>query len=142
MTLMKNRAKGVKLLSTGTNQTPCAISKNLRLPRRAPRILWMRSIGRDSSSQSQKHRSRVFVRGNRVAKRHVPQVLQRIRQSVIRRVTRLPQQVALRKFFGCERRQSQQIVRPVLDHVDAQIVSRVDAKIRPVRVAKSEPLQF
>src|ERR1700731_4403402 len=119
-----------------------AISKKLPFPRRALRILKVRQIAGDSPHQMQEHSSGMLVCGNRLTKRHIAKILQRIRKSVIRRVTRFPQPVPLRKFLWRERRESQQIVRPILDHVDAQIVSRVNAKMRPVRVAEGEPLHL
>src|SRR5437016_8003519 len=84
----------------------------------------------------------MFVGGNRLAKRNISKILQGIRESVIPRITRFPKPVALREFLGGKRCESQQIVRTVLDHVDAQVVSRVDAEIRPASVAKNEPLEL
>ncbi len=102
----------------------------------------MGKVRRHPPRRMQKHRSGMFVRRNWLAKRHVSQVLQSIRQRVIRRITRLPEPVAFGEFLRGKRRQSQQILRSVLDHIDAQIVSREDAEIRPVRVAEREPLQL
>ncbi len=102
---------------------------------------WARSVG-ILPVECKNTGSGMFVRRNWLAKRHVSQVLQRIRQGVIRRITRLPEPVAFGEFLRGKRRQSQQIIRSVLDHVDAQIVSRVDAEVRPVRVAEREPLQL
>src|SRR5215469_1867644 len=50
--------------------------------------------------------------------------------------------IALGELLRCESCQSQQVVRAIFDHVDAQIVPRVNAKVRSAHVAKREPLQF
>src|SRR5258708_1313092 len=86
----------------------------------------------DSPRQVQKHRGGMFVRWNGRAKGHVSQILEGVGQCEVPRITGLPKPVALRKFLRRKRRKSQQIVGAVLDHVDSQIVSRVDAEIRPV----------
>src|SRR5207245_11379035 len=78
----------------------------------------------------------------RHAKCASPKSLHRTRQARIRCITRLPEPITLREFFRCECCDSQQIVGSIFDHVDAQIISGIDAEIWPVRVAKSEPLQF
>src|SRR6266481_8192759 len=83
---------------------PRAIAKNPRLPSWAPWILRMRQIRRNFPDEMQKHGRGMLVGGHRFAKRHVPQMLQRIRQSVIGRLARLPQTDAFCKFLRCKRR--------------------------------------
>src|SRR5713226_4313181 len=133
---------GSRVTRYSMTQPSRTISKNFCFPPRAPWILRMRQIGRDSPNKMQKHCGGVLVSGNRRTERHVAQILQRIRQSVIRGISRLPEPVALGEFFRCKRRQSQQIVRSVFDHVDAQVVSRVNAKVRSMRIPNREPVQL
>src|SRR5579872_1600853 len=84
----------------------------------------------------------MFVRRNGSAKRHVSQVLQSIRERVILRVARPPQAVALREFLRRKSGKPQEVVRPIFDHVDSQVVSRVDAKVWPMCIAQSESFKF
>jgi len=102
----------------------------------------MREIGRDSPSQMKKNRRGVFVRGHRLSKGDVTQVLQRIGKSVVRRIAAFPQPVPLGELLGRESCQPEEIVRPILDHVDSEVVPGIDVKIRPICVAKSESLEF
>ena len=102
----------------------------------------MREISRDSSSQMKENRRGVFVRGNRFSKREVTQVLQRIGKNVVRRIAGFPQSVPLGEFLGRESCQPEEIVRPILDHVDSEVVPCIDAKVWPICVAKSESFEF
>src|ERR1700736_5115477 len=102
----------------------------------------MRAIRGDSLREMQKHRSRMFVGGNGLAKGNVAEILQRVGDSVVDRVAGFPKAVAFGKFFGSEGSEAKQIVRAVLDHVDAEIVSRVNAKIGPMLVAKRQSTEF
>src|SRR2546429_2336454 len=58
-----------------------AISKNLRLPFWPLRVFRMRQTRRNSSREMKKHRRRMFVRLNGIAKRNVSQMLQGDRKS-------------------------------------------------------------
>src|ERR1700679_2813075 len=84
----------------------------------------------------------MFVSGNGGAKGHASQVWQGVRKGVVLRVSGFPEPVALGEFFRRESGKSQQIVRSVLDHVDSQVVSCVDAKLRAVFISKGESLQL
>ncbi len=95
----------------------------------------MRRARWDASRQVQEHCGGMLVRGNRLAKRHIPQVLQCVGHRVISRVARFPQAVALRKLSRSKRGQPQQVVRAVLDHIYSQVVASVNLKLRPVRIA-------
>src|SRR5579862_734292 len=84
----------------------------------------------------------MFVRRNGSAKRHLSQVLQSVRERVVFRVSRLPKAVSLREFLRRKSSKTQQVVRSIFDHVDSQVVSRVDAKVWPMCIAQSEPFKF
>src|SRR5437773_977596 len=71
-------SRSSRLTRFSMTQPPHTIPKNLRLPRRPPRILRMGQVGGNPPNEMQKHGSGMFVRRNRFAKRHVPQILQRI----------------------------------------------------------------
>src|SRR6266852_2270504 len=94
---------------------------------------------RYTPKQIKEHRRGVFVGGHRSAKYHVSQMLQRVRESVISKLTGCPQTIAFGEFLGRQGGQSEQIVGAVFDHVDAQIVSRIDTEVRPVRVSQGKP---
>src|SRR2546429_1515677 len=119
-----------------------AISKKLRLPFWPLRVFRMRQTRRNSSREMKKHRRRMFVRLNGIAKRNVSQMLQGIRQRIVRGIPFGPEAVPLRKLLRCKRGQPEQIIGSVLDHVDAQIVSCINAKVRPLRIAKLKPSQL
>src|SRR5260370_30021874 len=53
-----------------------AILQDFSLPGGALRVLRVRPVRRDSSRQVQEYGGGMLVGGNRVAKRHVPQILQ------------------------------------------------------------------
>src|SRR5215472_3313336 len=116
-----------------------AVSKNLRLPFWPFWICRMRQASRNSSRELQEHRRRMLVRQNRIAERNISEILQRVRQRIVRGISGGPQSVALRKLFRRKRGQPQQIIRSILDHVYAQIVARVNAKLRPPCIAKLKP---
>src|SRR5438093_4719367 len=84
----------------------------------------------------------MFIGRNRCAESHVPEVLQCIGERVIRGIAAFPKTIALSKLFGCERRQSQKVIGTVFDHVNAEIVAGVDAKVRPQLVAQLQPLKL
>src|SRR5580698_5088468 len=84
----------------------------------------------------------MFVGGNGVAKGDISQVLQGVGKTVVLWVCSLPQPVSLGEFLRCKGGKSQQIVRSVFDHVDSQVVSCVNAKVWPVRIANGESFQF
>src|ERR1700722_8374715 len=96
----------------------------------------------NSPGQMKKSRRRMLVRGNRITESYVPQILEGIGKCEITRITRFPEAVALGKFFRRKRRKSQQIVGAVFNHVDAQFVASVDAKIRASRVAQCQPIEL
>ena len=83
----------------------------------------------------------MFVGRNRFAKRHIPQILQCVRQGIILRIAGFPQAVTFREFIWRKGGQPQQVVRPIFDHVDRKVISRVDAEFRTVPVAKRQPLE-
>src|ERR1043166_2531589 len=84
----------------------------------------------------------MFVSRNGCAERHVPQVLQCVRERVIGGIAVLPKTVALSKLFGCECRQSEKVIGAIFNHVNAEIVASVDAKVRPQFVAQRQPLKL
>ena len=84
----------------------------------------------------------MFIGRNRCAERHISEVLQCIGERVIRGIAAFPKTIALSKLFGCERRQSQKVIGAVFDHINAEIVAGVDAKVRPQFVAQHQPLEF
>src|SRR5213083_1276063 len=75
---LSTSSRSSRLTRFSMTQPPHTIPKHLRLPRRPPRILRMRQVRRNAPNEMQKHGSGMFVRRNRFAKRHVPQILQRI----------------------------------------------------------------
>src|SRR5450631_2831324 len=84
----------------------------------------------------------MFVCGNGCTKGDVAQMLQGIRKSIVRWVSGLPESVTRREFLWRKGGESQQVVRSVFDHVDSQVVPGVDAKVRPVCIAKGESFKF
>ena len=50
--------------------------------------------------------------------------------------------VALREDVGRERREAEQVVAAIHDHVDGEIVSRIDRKVRALRVSQFQTLPF
>src|SRR6266576_3607141 len=84
----------------------------------------------------------MLVRGYWFSKCNIAQILQGIRKWVVGGISRFPEMVALRELFWSEAGQTQQIVRSVLDHVDPQIVARVNTEVRPVRVSQCKAFQF
>src|SRR5260221_14393272 len=86
----------------------------------------------------QKRRGGMLVSRHWLAKSHIPEVLQGVGKRVVSRVSLLPEPVSFRKFLRSKGSEPQEIVRTVFDHVDAQIVARIDAKIRAMRVAQCE----
>jgi len=84
----------------------------------------------------------MLVSGNRLAESNVSQILKRIGERVIRGVAGFPEAVSLRKLFWRKGRKAQQVVGTVFDHIDAQIVAGVDAKIRAPRVAQRQAVQL
>src|SRR5215469_7211085 len=121
------------------SEASCTVSKNLRLPFWPFRIFRVRQASRNSSRKLQKHRRRMFVRRNWIAKGNISEILQRVRQRIVRGITGGPQPVPLRKLFRRKRGQPQQIIRSVLDHIDAQIVACVNEKVWPPCIAKLQP---
>src|SRR2546429_2762216 len=69
-------------------------------------------------------------------------MLQGVGQRMVRGIPFGPEAVPLRKLLRCKRGQPEQIIGSVLDHVDAQIVSCINAKVRPLRIAKLKPSQL
>ena len=94
------------------------------------------------SQEMKKHGSRMFVGRNRFAESDIPEILKGIRERIVGVVTRLPEAVSFREFFGRECGEAQKVVRPVFDHVDPEVVAGVDTKVRSVLVAKCESLKF
>src|SRR6202046_3747383 len=84
----------------------------------------------------------MFIRWNGSAKGHVSQVLQGIRESVVLRVSGLPQSVSLCESLRRKGGQPQQVVRPILDHVDSQVVPSVDTKVWPVCLTQGKSFKF
>src|SRR5579864_8842616 len=84
----------------------------------------------------------MLVRGNGSAKGNISQVLQGVGKGVVLGVPRLPEAVSRGEFLRRKGGKSQQIVRPVFNHVDSQVVPRIDAKVWPVCIAKSESFKF
>jgi hypothetical protein len=84
----------------------------------------------------------MFVRGNGITKRNISQVLQGVGKSVILGVPGLPEPVSLGEFLWRKGGKSQQVVRSIFDHIDSQVVSCVDAKVWPVRIANGESFEF
>src|ERR1035438_6690962 len=84
----------------------------------------------------------MFVRRNRVSKGDVSQVLQSVGKVVVLGVCGLPQPVSLGEFLRRKGGKSQQVVRSIFDHVDSQVVSCVNAKVWPVRIANGESFKF
>src|SRR5450432_1958572 len=78
----------------------------------------------------------MFVGWNGGAKGSVAQMLERIGQRVVCRIPRVPEAVAFRELLRGECSETQQIVRAILNHVDAQIISRVNSEIRPMSIAE------
>src|SRR5579885_1625591 len=90
----------------------------------------------------QKNRCRMFIRRHRRTKSNVAEILQCVRQLVIRRVSGLPQTIALGEFLWDESGEAQQVVGPVFDHVDPEIVTGVDREIRTACIAEGKPSEF
>src|SRR6266480_977904 len=84
----------------------------------------------------------MLIGRNWCAERHIPEVLQCVRERVIGGIAAFPKAVALGKLFGCECRQSEKVIGTVLDHVNAKIVAGIDAKVRPQFVAQHQPLEL
>src|SRR6476661_1273961 len=84
----------------------------------------------------------MFVSRNGCAKRDVSQVLQSVGESVVRGISSFPEPVPLGKSLRRKSGQSQQVVRSVFDHVDSQVIPRVDVKIRTVCIAKRQSFKF
>ena len=102
----------------------------------------MRSRRGDPAAQMQKDRGGMLIRRDGRTERDVPQVLQRVGQRVVARIAVAPQPVALGKFLGSEGCEAQQVIRTVLDHVDAEIVAGIDAELRPMRVSELQPFEL
>ena len=66
--------------------------------------------------------SGMFIRRQWLSESHISKILQRIGERVIGRISDLPTSIALGKFFGRERRQAEEIIGAVFDHIDAQVV--------------------
>src|ERR1035438_7858535 len=84
----------------------------------------------------------MFVGGNGDAKSDIAQVLQSVGERVVLKVPGLPEAVSRREFLWRKGSKSQQVIRPVFDHVDSQVVSGVDTKVWPPRITKGESFKF
>src|ERR1700721_676660 len=73
----------------------------------------------------------MFVRGNGRAKCDVSQVLEGVGKGVVLGVSPFPKSVSLSEFLRRKGGESQQIIRPVFDHVDSQGVPWVEGKTWP-----------
>src|SRR5215472_6820931 len=102
----------------------------------------MGAVAGDASDHVQKHCRRVFVGGNGSAKSDVSQVLQGIGESIVIGISSLPEPVSLGELLRSKGGKTEQIVRAVFNHVDAQIVPRIDAKVRPVCVTEVETIKL
>src|SRR5580704_16367562 len=117
-------------------QAANAIADKFRLPGRALRVFGMGFVSGDSSRQVEEDGGRMLVSGDWITKCNVAQMLQRIREREIARISGFPQAIALGKFFRSESREAEQIVGAVFDHVDAEIVAGKNLKIRAVSIAQ------
>src|SRR6202035_4548605 len=63
-------------------------------------------------------------------------------KGIVLGVSGLPESVSLGKFLWRKRGKSQQVVRPVFNHIDPQVVPCVYAKVWPVCIAKGESFKF
>src|SRR5215467_8353311 len=90
----------------------------------------------------QEHCGGMFVSGHRFTKSDVSQVLQTIRERIVVGVPGFPEPVSIRKFFWREGCKPQQIVRTIFNHIDPQIISRIDTEIWSVFVPKSYALEL
>src|SRR4030095_5862961 len=102
----------------------------------------MRQTGRYPSYQVQKYRSGMLVGWNRLTKSHIPEMLQRIGKSIVCRVPSLPKLVSFEKFLRSKRCKTEQIVRTVFNHIDAEIVASINAQVRAMRISKTEAFKF
>src|SRR5678815_788710 len=84
----------------------------------------------------------MLVCGHWSTKRDIAQVLQRVGQSIVSRIPFSPQPVSFRKLFRSKRRKTQQVVRSIFDHVDPEIVARVNAELGTMCVSHLETLEF
>src|SRR2546430_17712431 len=82
------------------------IGQKLCLPRWTRWISWMWHGRRDTPKQIKEHAGGVFVGRNRNPKHHISQMLQRVRESVISKLTGLPQTIALAAILRREVGQS------------------------------------
>ena len=81
------------------------------------------AVGGDPAPGVQHDGGVVAVGGNGGAERVEPEVLQQVVELAERRVARRPPAVALGEGVGRERRQPEQVVGAVADHVDGQVVA-------------------
>ena len=101
----------------------------------------MSPIAGDSVGEVQKDGGGMFVCRHGLAKGHVAQMLQRIGEpkylgsAVSRKWSRAA------NFFGSESGQAEQIVRAMFNHVDAEIIAGIDAKVRAVSIADSQAIE-
>src|SRR3984893_8626270 len=102
----------------------------------------MSPIAGDSVGEVQKDGGGMFVSSHGLAKGHVAQMLQRIGERKIPRIGGFPEMVASREFFGSESGQAEQIVRAMFNHVDAEIIAGIDAKVRAVSIAESQAIEL
>src|SRR5215510_14718830 len=123
-------------------EAPRAVPQYFGFPRWPAGVFRMDPSARDSPGQVQEDRGRMLVRRYWVAEGHVSKVLQGVREREIGGVIRFLEAVSLRELLWRKRRQAEQIVRSILDHVDAQIVARVDSELRPAGVSKRQPFKL
>src|SRR5687767_14265432 len=100
----------------------------------------MRAIGPDDTPDVQILRSRVLVRGNRLAERELSEVLENVVNGERSRVAIGPRTIARREGLDRECGQAEQVITPIEHHVDGQVVASVDSEAGPVAVTDLDAL--
>lgn len=89
--------------------------------------MWL--AGRNAPEEMLKDGAGMFVSGDGITEGDVSEILQGVIELVISFVPLFPEAVALGEFFRAKGGESEEVVGTVFDHVDAEIIAGVNAKI-------------